>query len=72
MAKRTKIDCCHNCPDRQADPNCHGFCETYLQQKAEYDETRAEAREIYEINHGITNQMIDSFLKVQKRRNKRS
>ena len=41
---RPKITCCNGCTERQADPNCHGFCEKYLSQKAELEKKNAEVR----------------------------
>ena len=36
---RTMIDCCtKDCPDRCADPNCHTYCQRYLEQRAELNE----------------------------------
>lgn len=55
---RTKINCCHNCPDRVADPNCHGYCETYLKQKAEYDEARKKIADQKKIDGEITGTIL--------------
>lgn len=71
-AIRTKIDCCNGCTKRQADPNCHGYCKDYLEQRKELDESRAYGTKIYEVNAGIAGQRYDSIHKATKRRNYRS
>ena len=70
--RRTRIDCCNGCTERQADPNCHGFCKRYLEQRAELDATLAEERKIRDAQHGISNQLYDCYHKVTKRTNYRS
>lgn len=70
--RRTRIDCCHGCTERQADPNCHGFCKRYLEQRAELDATLAEDRKIRDAQYGISNQLADCYHKVTKRTNYRS
>ena len=67
---RTRIDCCHHCPDRV--PGCHGSCEKYLTQKAELEETKAETQKRYYTNKGITGQRLDSLHRATKIRNYRS
>lgn len=69
---RYNITCCKDCPDRQADPNCHGFCEKYLQQKKVYEEQMAEARKKADIARGLTEQQFDSAERVNRYRNYRS
>lgn len=71
-ARRTKIDCCNGCTERQADPNCHGFCKKYLEQRAELDETLAEERKKQQISSGVTNQTYACLDKVTKRIHYRS
>lgn len=66
---RLKIDCCWGCPDRQADPNCHGYCEKYKQQKAEYDETMAEKKKKEKVDKDLYSQMSDGLDKVYHHRN---
>lgn len=70
MEKRTRITCCHNCPDRY--PGCHGKCEKYKQQREEYDASVAELRKRYFTNAGIINQQYDGYNKATKSRHYRS
>lgn len=66
---RTKIDCCWDCPDRQADPNCHGYCERYLRQKAEYEETKAAKDQKAQVESGLSGQMLTMINKASHHRN---
>ncbi len=61
-----KITCCKDCANRH--PACHGSCEKYIQQKAELDARKAEARKQYEINKGITQFRYDGINKICKTR----
>ncbi len=65
--RRTKIECCNGCTERQADPNCHGFCKRYLEQKAELEENKAEERKRKDIERGITDEYFNRCYKVTKR-----
>lgn len=64
--RRTKIDCCNGCTDRQADPNCHGFCERYLKEKAELEESNAEKAKLRNIVSGLQQQSYDCYSRVTK------
>jgi hypothetical protein len=44
-----KIDCCYECKNRTL--GCHGNCEKYILQKAEYEQEQEEIR----------NRKIDSY-----------
>ena len=66
---RTRIDCCYQCPDRF--PGCHGSCEKYLAQKAELEETKAEARRRYDIDCSVKGQRYDSLYKATRLKNYR-
>lgn len=69
---RTAIDCCKkDCPDRNADPNCHGYCEKYLKQRAELDETNKAMFEKNRIENGITSEVVRSVEMVTNRKNKK-
>lgn len=61
---RYKIDCCQNCPDRHA--GCHGHCEKYIQERAEYDETMAQKRKETDLRNGLNSFMYDSIEKTNK------
>lgn len=41
--KKSTISCCQNCTDRHS--GCHGKCETYQQEKKQWDDTREQLRE---------------------------
>jgi hypothetical protein len=68
---RPKITCCNGCTERQADPNCHGFCEKYLSQKAELEKKNAEVRKKQEINWGIMDQKYDMYAKIDRAKHTR-
>ena len=36
----TPIKCCKNCTEREV--GCHGWCEIYIQEKANYEHRKAE------------------------------
>lgn len=62
---RYKITCCKDCEDRQ--PGCHGSCEKYAQEKAEYDETMTQKRKEYEIKMGLDSFLFDTIHNNTKR-----
>lgn len=69
---RTAIDCCKkDCPDRNADPNCHGYCEKYLKQRAELDETNKAMLQKKLVDAGITSTLVHGVEKVTKSNNKK-
>jgi hypothetical protein len=67
--RRTIIDCCNGCTERQADPNCHGFCKRYLIQKAELDESNAEIKRIQNIETNLNMQKAERVKRMVKRSN---
>lgn len=69
--RRTRIDCCNGCTERQADPNCHGFCKRYLNQKAELDESNAEIRRIQNIESNLNMMKVERVKRMVKRTNTR-
>ncbi len=62
---RYKIDCCRDCPDRK--PGCHGSCETYKQQKQEYEQTKEEKMKQAKIQQGLDEYKFDFGHKVTKK-----
>ena len=69
---RTKIDCCtKDCPDRRADPNCHGYCKEYLRQRAELDETNKAMFQRKNVDEGITSTLVHGVEKVTKSNHKK-
>ena len=67
--RRTRIDCCNGCTERQADPNWHGFCKRYLIQKAELDESNAEIKRIQNIETNLNMQKAERVKRMVKRSN---
>ena len=64
------ITCCFECPDRH--PGCHGTCEKYKQQRAEWDAKRAEQKKNQEAQRELNGFYYDSVHKNTKRNNYRS
>lgn len=74
MSVRTMIDCCtKDCPDRCADPNCHGYCKRYLEQRAELNEANTARQEKSQLESGITGTLVQGIYKLRhrQRRNKK-
>ena len=67
---RFKIDCCRDCPDRH--PCCHGHCEKYIRERAEYDATMAEKRKETDLRNGLNGFMYDSIERTNKHINYRN
>ena len=65
-SERFNITCCKDCTDRH--PGCHGKCEKYIQQRADYDAQKAEARKKYDIACGLYEQRSDSIYKLTERK----
>lgn len=59
------ITCCFDCHDRF--PGCHGTCEKYKQQRAEYDAKRAEHKKKTDAKRGLNEYHFDSIHKTTKR-----
>lgn len=55
---------CKDCKDRF--PGCHGTCETYKQEKAEFDRKKEELRKRKDIEAGLNQHFYDSFHKITK------
>lgn len=64
--KTDKITCCKDCTERH--PGCHGTCEKYIQQKADLDAAKAEARKKYEISQGLNAYRYDGISKICRNR----
>ena len=64
-----RITCCYQCPDRF--PGCHGSCEKYIQQKAEFDKAKAEVRKKKDIEVGLTSCLCDRINKSVKKNHHR-
>ena len=61
MSRLDNLPCKPDCPDRSANPNCHGYCEKYLKWLDEQKEKK-EALKSYK----IANNMHESkFIKNQ-------
>jgi hypothetical protein len=68
---RPKITCCNGCTERVADPNCHGYCEKYLAERAQLDQRNAEVRKRQEVNWRIQDQKYDMWSKVDRAKHRR-
>ena len=64
-----RITCCFECPDRF--PGCHGSCEKYIQQKAELDKRKEEARKKRDVEVGLNRFLYDCKQKNVKRNHSR-
>ena len=67
---RYKIDCCTpDCPKRSGE--CHGTCKVYKEQRAELDETNAEARKKADVNKALDGFMFGNIERTNKRLNRK-
>ena len=57
---------CKGCEERK--PGCHGSCEKYKREKAEYEERKAVFDKKRRVSDGITAQLYGSTLKAVKKR----
>lgn len=69
--RRPKITVCMGCTERVADPNCHGYCEKYLAQRAELDKANAEKRKKQEVVWRIQDQKYDMYEKIDRAKHRR-
>ena len=67
---RFRIECCRDCLDRF--PGCHGQCEKYKQERAEYEETMAAKRREQDLKNGLNDFLYDSIERTNKHINYRS
>jgi hypothetical protein len=67
---RYKIECCRDCPDRF--PGCHGQCEKYRKERAEYDETMAEKKKEIDVKNGLDGFLYNSIERTNRQINYRS
>lgn len=66
------IDCCRYCQAPKRNPGCHGSCEEYLTERAEYDRLKAIHDQQRSIDIGIVQQRGERVYKALKcRRNKK-
>ena len=61
---KCSITCCKDCADRV--PGCHGTCEKYLQQRAEYDAQKAEARKKLDVITGLNQARCNTIYRTTK------
>lgn len=62
---RYKITCCLGCVDRQ--PLCHGVCEKYKTQKAEYEATKEKQNKQKAVRAGLDASLYASVERTAKR-----
>lgn len=66
----SSITCCKKCTERF--PGCHGTCEKYIQQRAEYDKQKAERNAKIAAARGLSEYKYDGIHKTVQRRVYRS
>ena len=66
---RYKITCCWCCPDRM--PGCHGSCDKYKAEKAEYEATMEKQNKQKAIQAGLDASLYASVERTAKRTNYR-
>ena len=57
---------CHGCQKRY--PGCHSSCEAYKQEKARYDEKKAEADKLKAIKGELFCQRNDAVIRARRKR----
>jgi hypothetical protein len=62
---RYRITCCMGCPDRF--PGCHGTCEVYKTQRAEYEATMAEVKQKEYVRKGLDGLLLDTIERTNRR-----
>lgn len=63
------ITCCKNCVHPQRHPGCHGTCEQYLKEKAEYEKQKEYAKAHKTVM--LTNYDFDEIAYASSKRHKR-
>lgn len=63
------ITCCKNCVPPQRHPGCHGTCEQYLKEKAEYEKQKKYAKAHKTVM--LTNYDFDEIAYASSKRHKR-
>ena len=63
------ITCCKNCGPPQRHPGCHGTCEQYLKEKAEYEKQKEYAKAHKTVM--LTNYDFDEIAYASSKRHKR-
>ena len=69
MAERVvnmPIKCCKDCVAPKRHPGCHGSCDAYIAEKAEYERLKA----VYEKDRKVTNEIYASRSKKVDQANK--
>ena len=57
------IQCCKDCVAPKRYPGCHGKCQEYIEEKAQYDHLKGEYKKKADITHAIQR---DRGVKVYK------
>lgn len=65
------IKCCKDCQNRSVEPNCHGYCPTYLAEKMERGAKLVESREKSKMKHGVDDILWGHYWRRQKKRRRR-
>ena len=62
------IHCCRGCTSRSIEPNCHGYCPTYLAERLERDMQLEENHRRSSVAHGIDDTRWNSYERRKRRR----
>ena len=66
QVKRARIGCCRDCKSRSVEPNCHGYCPTYLAERMRVDAENAEVKARASVRNGLNDQRYSSIKRVTK------
>lgn len=71
--KNGAIKCCTNCTfetGRSVNPNCHSYCEKYLNEREELDKRNKEKFDKKEIEQAVNSIRIESVNHMKNRRHR--
>ena len=72
--KNGAIKCCTNCTfetGRSINPNCHSYCEKYLNEREELDKRNKEKFDKKEIEQAVNSIRIESVNHMKNRRHRK-
>lgn len=71
--KNGAIKCCTNCTfetGRSINPNCHSYCEKYLNEREELDKRNKEKFDKKEIEQAVNSITIEGINRMKNRRHR--
>ena len=71
--KNGAIKCCNNCTfetGRSVNPNCHSYCEKYLNEREELDKRNKEKFDKKEIEQAVNSITIEGINHMKNRRHR--